>query len=102
MKRNKPPLSQTRLKNMSLPSIFATVFKSIPHLAILLLNLLWIYLSLDRRVHKTRRAFEKQLTEQGMSKQDAQQLSVCFEDLKDSITGIFREGIVGNMRFRTK
>ena len=87
---------------MSVASIFTTVFKSIPHISILLLNLLWMYLTLGRRVHKTRRAFEKQLIEQGMSKQDAQQLSVCFEDLKNSITDIFREGIVGNMRFQTK
>ena len=65
---------------MSVASIFVTVFRSIPHLAILFLSLLWMYLTLGIRVHKTRRAFEKQLMDQGMSKQDAQQLSVCFED----------------------
>jgi hypothetical protein len=87
---------------MSAVSVFTTVFKSIPHLAIVVLNLLWMYVTLGRRVRKTRRAFEKQLIQQGMSKQDAEQLSVCFEDLKDSITGMFREGIVGNMHFQTK
>jgi hypothetical protein len=90
------------LKNMSVVSIFATVFKSIPHLALLLLSLLWMYLTLGRRVRKTRKAFEKQLMQQGMAKQDAQRLSACFEDLKDSITGMLREGIAGNMRFQAK
>jgi hypothetical protein len=90
------------LKNMSVVSIFATVFKSIPHLALLLLSLLWMYLTLGRRVRKTRKSFEKQLMQQGMAKQDAQRLSACFEDLKDSITGMLREGIAGNMRFQTK
>jgi hypothetical protein len=56
---------------MSVASIFTTLFKSIPHLAIVVLTLLWVYLTLGERVRKTRRAFEKQLTLQGMSKQDA-------------------------------
>jgi len=86
---------------MSVASIFATVFRSIPHLAIMLLSLLWMYLMLGRRVHKTRRAFEKQLMQQGMSKQDAQRLSACYEDLKDNITGMLKQGIT-TMRLQTK
>ena len=86
---------------MSVVSILATVFKSIPHLAIMALNLLWMYVTLGRRVRKTRRAFEKQLVQQGMSKQDAQRLSACYEDLKDNITGMLKQGIA-TMSFQTK
>jgi hypothetical protein len=83
---------------MSAVSIVATVFRSIPHLAIVVLNLLWVYVTLGRRVRKTRRAFEKQLMQQGMSKQDAQRLSACYEDLKNNITGMLKQGIT-TMRF---
>jgi len=86
---------------MSVVSILATVFKSIPHLAIMALSLLWMYLTLGRRVRKTRKAFEKQLIQQGMSKQDAQRLSACYEDLKDNITGMLKQGIT-SMSFQTK
>jgi hypothetical protein len=86
---------------MSAVSILSTVFKSIPHLAIVILNLLWMYVTLGRRVHKTRRAFEKQLMQQGMSKQDAQRLSACYEDLKNNITGVLKQGIT-TMSFQTK
>jgi hypothetical protein len=65
------------------------------------LSLLWMYLTIGRRVHKTRKAFEKQLIQQGMSKKDAQRLSACFEDLKNNITGMLKQGIAG-MRFQTK
>jgi hypothetical protein len=60
-----------------------------------------MYLTLGRRVRKTRRAFEKQLTQQGMSKQDAQKLSACYEDLKNNITGMLKQGITA-MGFQTK
>ncbi len=83
---------------MSAVSILATVFKSIPHLAIVVLNLLWVYVTLGRRVRKTRRAFEKQVMQQGMSKQDARRLSACYEDLKNNIMGVIKQGIT-TMRF---
>jgi len=86
---------------MSAVSILAMVFKSIPHLAIVVLNLLWMYVTLGRRVRKTRRAFEKQLMQQGMSKQDAQRLSACYEDLKNNITGMLKQGII-TMRFQAQ
>jgi hypothetical protein len=57
------------------------------------LSLFWVYLTLGRRVSKTRKAFEKQLMQQGMSKEDAKRLSLCFEDLKNDITAMFRQGI---------
>jgi hypothetical protein len=57
------------------------------------LSLFWTYLSLGRRVNKTRKAFEEQLIQQGMSKQDAKRLSACFEDLKNNITVMLKQRI---------
>jgi hypothetical protein len=57
------------------------------------LGLFWMYLTLGRRVSKTRKAFEKQLMQQGMSKEDAERLSACFEDLKNNITSMLKQGI---------
>jgi len=78
---------------MSAVSIFTTVIKSFPHLVLMTLSLLWMYLTLGRRVRKARKAFEKQLIQQGMSKEDAKRLSACFEDLKNNITSMFKQGI---------
>jgi D-ribose pyranose/furanose isomerase RbsD len=52
-----------------------------------------MYVTLGRRVRKTRKAFEKQLMQQGMSKEDAERLSMCYENLKDSITSMLKQGI---------
>jgi hypothetical protein len=79
---------------MSVVSIFTTVIKSFPHLMLMALSLLWMYLTLGRRVRKTRKAFEKQLIQQGMSKEDAKRLSACFEDLKNSFTDMLKQGII--------
>lgn len=78
---------------MSVASIFAVMFRSIPHLVIVFLNLLWVYATRGRRVCKTRRAFEKQLMQQGMSKEDAKRVSRCYEDLKNRIMSVFKQGI---------
>jgi hypothetical protein len=86
---------------MGAVSIVTSVFKSIPHLALVVLNLIWMYVTLGRRVRNTRRAFEKQLMQQGMSKQDAQHLSTCYEDLKNNVTGMLKQGIT-NISFQTK
>ncbi|MCJ7718320.1 hypothetical protein MUO69_00115 [Candidatus Bathyarchaeota archaeon] len=47
-------------------------------------------------MRKARRAFEKQLILQGMSNEDAKRLSACFEELKNSITGMLKQGIAGS------
>jgi hypothetical protein len=74
--------------------------KSTPYMARLSLSLMWTYFTLGYRVGKTRRAFEKQLVAQGMSKEDAQRLSACFEDLKNSIVTTAKRGLVdGGFRF---
>ena len=86
---------------MNAIAVVTAVFKSIPHVAIVTLNLFWMYVTLGRRVRKTRRAFELQLMQEGMSKQDAQRLSASYEDLKNNITYMVKQGIT-NMGFRTK
>ena len=78
---------------MSEAKIVTTLVKSSPHLARMSLNLGWTYLTLGSRVRKTRKAFEKQLTAQGMSKEDAERLSACYEELKNGITGIIKQRI---------
>jgi hypothetical protein len=78
---------------MSIATIMKSVIKSTPHISVLLLNVLWVYLTLDMRVRETRRAFEKQLVEQGMTKEDAKRLSACYQDLKDNISAAVKQGI---------
>ena len=78
---------------MSTTSVVTAVIKSSPYLARMSLSLFWIYLTLGRRVGKTRRAFEKQLIQRGVSKEDAKRLSACFEDFKNDITGMLKQGI---------
>jgi hypothetical protein len=57
-------------------------------------ELFYMYLTLGNRVRKTRKAFEKQLLLAGMSKDDAERLSTCFEDLKNVVTGMLKQGIM--------
>ena len=78
---------------MSAATMVTTVVKSSPYLARMSLSLFWMYLTLGSRVRKTRKAFEKQLMQQGMSKEDAKRLSACFEELKNNITGTIRQGM---------
>jgi len=77
---------------MSGRSTFLSLIKSIPHLAYLLLNLLGIYLTIGWHVRRARKAFEKQLILQGMSRDDARRLSVCYEELKDNILNALKRG----------
>ena len=78
----------------------STVLRSSPYLARMSLDLFWMYLTLGHRVRKTRKAFEKQLIMEGMSKPDAKRLSACFEDLKNSVTGMLKQGVTGSFRQR--
>jgi hypothetical protein len=78
---------------MSEAKQFTAALKSTPYIARLSLSLLWIYLTLGYRVRKTRVAFEKQLTAQGMSKEDAKRLSASYENFKNEITGALRQAV---------
>jgi hypothetical protein len=61
------------------------------------LSLSWTYITLGRQVRKARKAFEKQLISQGMTKEDARRLSVCFEELKNSFVGMLKQGITRSL-----
>ena len=79
---------------MSDTNLVVTTLKSTPHLARLSLSLSWMYFTLGWKVRRARRAFEKQLMAQGMSKMDAEQLSEFLEDLKGSVTAMVKQGLV--------
>jgi len=79
---------------MSQDHLIVTALKSTPYLVRLTLSLSWTYFTLSWRVSRTRRAFEKQMVAQGMSKENAQQLSAFYEDVKNSITTAVKQGFV--------
>lgn len=81
---------------MSLSSTFTTLIKSSPYLVRMSFSLLWMYITLGSRVRKAKRAFEKQLILQGMSKDDAKRLSACFDELKDSLVAVVKKGVTGS------
>lgn len=85
---------------MSVASVFASLIKSSPYLARMSLDFLYLYLTLGSRVRKTRKAFEKQLVLAGMSSEDAERLSDCFEELKNSITYALKQGIARSQMYR--
>lgn len=78
---------------MSAATVMVEVIKSSPYLAQMTLSLGWMYLTLGSRVRKTRRAFEEELIKQGVSQENAQRLSFCFEELKRSVTDMLKQGI---------
>jgi len=55
-----------------------------------------MYITLGSRVRKAKRAFEKQLILQGMSKDDAKRLSACFDELKNSLVAVVKKGVTGS------
>ncbi|MBX5327384.1 MAG: hypothetical protein ACQXXH_02155 [Candidatus Bathyarchaeia archaeon] len=78
---------------MSNGAMLLSLIKSIPHLSRLFLSLLCIYLTLGWHVRKARKAFEKQLVLQGMSRDDARRVGVCYEELKDNILDVLKRGV---------
>jgi len=78
---------------VSAATVIVEVIKSSPSLVHMFLSLGWMYLTLGRRVRKTRRAFEKELLKQGVSQENAERLSFCFEELKRNITDMVKQGI---------
>jgi hypothetical protein len=63
----------------------------------LLFSLFTMWLTFGWRVRKTRKAFEKQLIRQGMSKKDAERLSAQYSKLKDEMMSTLKGSI-----FRTR
>jgi len=82
---------------MSTSPKVTAILKSSPYLARMSFSLFWAYLTLERRVQKARKAFEEELVNQGMSREDAKRLSTCYEDLKNSITRALRQGVAHSL-----
>ncbi|NLE04288.1 MAG: hypothetical protein GX638_05720 [Crenarchaeota archaeon] len=81
---------------MNAATIMMTIIKMIPHISILVLSLLWTYLTLGTKVRKTRRAFEKQLTTAGMSEENSKRLSAGYQELKDNLTITVKQAITNS------
>lgn len=81
---------------MSLASTSGTLIKSFPNLVHMFLSLLWMYVTLGSKVRKAKRAFEKQLILQGMSRDDAKRLSSCFDELKNGLVAMVKKGVTGS------
>ena len=82
---------------MSTAPMVKALIKSAPNMAMMGTNLFWMYLTLGQRVRKARRAFEKQLVLEGMSKEDARRISECYSDLKNSINRMIFRGLTVNI-----
>jgi hypothetical protein len=54
-------------------------------LATVLCSIFALWITLGWKVRKTRKAFEKQLVRQGMTKKDARRLSAHYKKMKDEI-----------------
>jgi len=78
------------VENMGIGKMLVTFVRSLPSLIRLGASLLIIYLTLGWQVRKARKAFEKQLILQGMSKQDAERLSRTFVHLKNDIINMLK------------
>ena len=62
-----------------------TAIGAIPRIVQLLSQLFLIWATLDHKVRKTRRAFERELVSQGIKEEDAKRLSKQIKILKDQI-----------------
>jgi len=62
-----------------------TVLSIIPRMAQLLAHLFWVWITLDWKVRKARKAFEKELMQQGISKEDARKISRQIKVAKDQM-----------------
>ena len=57
-------------------------------------SLFALWVTFDWKVRKTRRAFERELVKQGMSKENARKISANYKVLKDQLTST----LVSSMR----
>jgi len=71
-------------------SLLVVVLSGAAHLARLLGGLFIIWLTLDWKVWRAKRAFERELTKQGMSREDAKRLSAKYAALKDEAVNAFK------------
>jgi hypothetical protein len=52
-------------------------------------------------VRKAKKAFESQLILQGMSKDDAQRLGACYDELRETILSAMKQGMIRGFRQET-
>jgi len=78
---------------LSARSAVSAILVSAPRLARMAFSMLWIGVTLGRRVRRARRAFEKQLIAEGMSNEDAKRISAFYEELKDNIVQLSMRGV---------
>lgn len=76
--------------------LFLTVLRSAYYVLKLAVRFLLAWLTLGWRVRKARKAFEAEVTREGISEAAARRLSGCYSDLKDqfslrSMVSYFRE-----------
>lgn len=62
-----------------------TILGILPRITYLGTQLLWLWMTLDWKVRKTRRAFERELVKHGISNEDARKLSKHIKTAKDDI-----------------
>ena len=65
-----------------------------PYIVRLLWSLFAVWLTLGWKVRKARKAFEKELMKQGMSKEDAKRLGIQYIILKDSLMSGLKRHII--------
>ena len=73
--------------------LIISILNSIPSVVKLLDSLFILWLTLGWKVRKAKKAFEKELRKQGMSKQDARRISAQYASLKDQVMNAFKRSI---------
>ena len=63
----------------------STMIRAGLHLSTLVLNLIFIWLTLGWKVRKARKAFEKELVKGGMPKEAAKKLGKKYSSVKDQV-----------------
>jgi hypothetical protein len=63
----------------------STILSAVLHLSTLIMNLVAIWLTLDWKVRKARKAFEKELVKGGMPEEAAKKLGKKYSSAKDQV-----------------
>lgn len=79
---------------VSILRFLLSIFASGVALTKLLGDLALIWLTLDWKVRRARKAFEKELIKQGMAKTDARRISAQFAALKENVENAFKRSLI--------
>lgn len=72
-------------------SLISTLFYGFIILFSLSIRLLWIWFTVDWKIWKARRGFEKEIVRYGVSKHDAKKLSAQYVTLKNNLKKLFMQ-----------